>query len=263
MLIRLWPIVIPVATLLAAATARAQVVEEKETEVLKPVADTYDPANSPDLAAAVMRIVELTNELRQQEKAKKVEVNLKLGQAAQYFADYMARTSRYGHKADGNAPDSRAKKYDYEYCIIAENIAYQYSSVGFTTLELAKKFYEGWKASPGHHKNMVDPDVVETGVAIAQGESGYFFAVQMFGRPESMSIEFKITNHSGTVVKYKMGDQTFDLDLRVTRTHQGCRLGDLAFGWSDTDGKEQLVQPKAGDRFVATQEGEAVRIEKE
>ena len=267
MLIRPWPIVIAVASCLASSLVssyvRAQVVEEEETKVLKPVADNYDPANSPDVAEAAARIVVLTNALRQQEKAEKVEVNTELRKTAQYFADYMARTSRYGHQADGNAPDSRAKKYDYEYCIIAENIAYQYSSVGFTTEELAQKFFEGWKASPPHHKNMVDPDVVETGLAIAQGESGYFFAVQMFGRPKSMSVEFEISNRSETAVKYKMGDKSFDLDPRVTRTHEGCRLRDLAFRWSDSDGKEQAVQPSDGDHFAVTQEGETLRLKKE
>ena len=110
---------------------------------------------------------------------------------------------------------------------------------------------------------MVDADVIETGVAIAQSESGYLFAVQMFGRPQSMSVEIKLTNRAETVLKYELGGRTFELDPRVTRTHEGCRLRDLAFRWTDSDGKEQPVEPKAGDHFVVTQQGAALRVEKE
>jgi len=39
---------------------------------------------------------------------------------------------------------------------------------------------------------MLDPDVTEIGVAIAQSEeSQYFYAVQVFGRPKSLSIAFQ------------------------------------------------------------------------
>ena len=110
---------------------------------------------------------------------------------------------------------------------------------------------------------MVNPDVVETGLAIAQGESGYFFAVQMLGRPKSMSVEFQIANEAEKTVKYQMGDKSFDLEPRATRTHQACRLSDLAFRWPDADGKVRLVQPNNGDRFVVTQEGDALRLRRE
>lgn len=38
------------------------------------------------------------------------------------------------------------------YCIVSENIAHQYNSLGFTTEELAEQFVQGWKNSPGHRK---------------------------------------------------------------------------------------------------------------
>jgi hypothetical protein len=48
----------------------------------------------------------------------------------------------------------------------------------------------------------------------------------------------------------------------VTRTHEACRLRDLAFHWTDSEGKEQLVEPSDGDHFVITQEDESLRLEK-
>ena len=97
-------------------------------------------------------------------------VNPDLTDAARDFAAYMARTSRYGHTADGSRPADRAASHGYEYCVIAENIAYAFNSDGYTTEELGKTFVEGWKHSPGHRRNMLDPDVAETGVAVARSE---------------------------------------------------------------------------------------------
>ena len=77
---------------------------------------------------------------------------------------------------------------------------------------------------------MLEPDATETGVAVARNpESGYFFAVQMFGRPKSLAIEFRIANRSGETVRYRVDDQTFDLPPRYTRTHQTCRTSEVTF----------------------------------
>jgi len=264
MLTRPWPIVVVVLGLSAPLFVHAQVVEEDDTEILKPMTETREPANHPDPAEAVRQILARVNQFRDEEKHEKVEMNPTLRKAAQYFADYMARTSRYGHKADGTTPADRAKKFGYEYCIIAENIAYAYDSEGFTTQELAREFFEGWKASPGHRKNMLDPDVLETGLAVAQGaESGYVFAVQMFGRPKSKALEFEIANESPTTVEYKMGERTLTLAPGHTRTHQVCRPRDLAFRWPEKEGEERVVQPRNGDRFIVTKKGDAVELRKE
>lgn len=40
-----------------------------------------------------------------------VDPNPKLTQTAQYFANYMARTNKYGHTADGSRPGERARKH--------------------------------------------------------------------------------------------------------------------------------------------------------
>src|SRR5262249_23921315 len=130
----------------------------------------------PDLAQATKSLIDSTNAFRKEEGRSSVSVNPKLTDTARYFADFMARTNKYGHNADGNRPADRAKKHGYDYCIVLENIAYQYNSRGFTTDELARGLFEAWKNSPGHRKNMLDPDVTETGVAIAHSDkSGYYY----------------------------------------------------------------------------------------
>jgi len=264
MLTRTCPVLLVLAVCFAPVDARAQVIEEDDTEVLKPITRTTEPANNPDSAETAILAVKLTNEFRKQEKLEKVESDQRLKNAAQEFADYMARTNRYGHKANGTSPPERAKKAGYEFCIVAENIAYAYSSGGFTTEELAREFFEGWKASPGHRKNMLDPDVIETGVAISQGDkNGYFFAVQLFGRPKSKALEFKLTNESPSEVEYQMGDRKLTLAPGHTRMHQVCRRRDLEFRFPDASGEAKTVEPRNGDHFIVSRKGDELRLRKE
>ena len=109
-----------------------------------------------------------------------------------------------GWLADGSRPADRAARHGYEFCVIAENIAYAYNSEGYTTEELGATFVEGWKHSPGHRRNMLDPDVSQTGVAVARSEkTGYYYAVQMFGRPRSQAIEFQVSNRTEAEVAYR------------------------------------------------------------
>jgi len=145
------------------------------------------PAQRVDLSGAEKLIVDATNAFRREEGLGAVKSDSALAHAARDFAEFMAHTGRYGHTADGRNPGDRATGNGYGYCLVAENIAYQYNSAGFRTAELARGFVDGWKRSPGHRKNMLDPAATDTAVAVARSAtSGYYYAVQMFGRPKSL-----------------------------------------------------------------------------
>ena len=157
------------------------------------------------------------------------------------------------HEADGSSPSERVNKHDYSPCIVAENIAYEYNSAGFENDELARRFIEGWKKSPGHRKNMLDPDVLEAGMAVAQSkESGKYYAVQVFGRPKSATIEFVIVNESDAKIDYRLDEEKLSLEPRYTRTHELCRASELRFSWTEASGKPESFQPIQGDRFIIT-----------
>lgn len=239
--------------------AFAQMLEERERD--EPAAERpagVPEETTPDLSDTERLIVEKTNAFRQDEQLEPVQPNPKLNETAQYFADFMARTGKYGHTADGQRPSQRASNHGYAYCIVSENIAYQFRSTGFTSDELAERFFSGWKHSPEHRENMVDPGVTEIGLAVARQEgSPTYFAVQMFGRPKSKSISFEVDNRSGTEVKYTVrregSDRTFPLPPRLRRTHQRCRPTQLQFSQPDTtidvqDGATYVVQqsPEGG-----------------
>jgi len=73
--------------------------------------------------------------------------------------------------------------HGYDDCLVAETIANQVRSTGFTADDLVKTFVSGWKNSPERRKNMLDPDVTDIGVAVARrSDSPTYLAVQMFGR---------------------------------------------------------------------------------
>jgi uncharacterized protein YkwD len=215
-----------------------------------------DKTPAPDLAAVSASIVERTNAFRKAEGRTPVPVSEKLKKTAESFADYMARTDRYGHSADGGRPADRAKKHGYDYCIVLENIAYAYNSRGFSADELAGQFTTGWKESPGHRRNMLDPDVTETAVAVARSaKTGYYYAVQLFGRPESAAVEFKVENRAGQEIEYAVGGKSFSLPARYTRTHTVCRPPEVTFRWPGEKAKGPSVRPTAGQKLVVTRDG--------
>ena len=220
--------------------------------------------DAPDLAKAVQQVIDQTNEFRKQEKQPPLQANKELTKAAEYFAGFMAKTGKYGHEADDKKPAERAKEHGYDYCIVLENIAYLYNSEGYTVETLAGGFVKGWKDSPGHRKNMLDPDVTDTGVAIARSEeTGYYYAVQMFGRPKSKVFEFQIKNQSDTEVEYKVGDEEFKLAPRYTRTHQLCRPPEVVFKSPKELAETKPVKLAGGDKVTISGKSGSYEVKKE
>jgi uncharacterized protein YkwD len=238
-------------SLLGAGTARAQILEESERETLRPrLTQQADNAAAPDLVAAAQLIVDRTNAFRRREGSEAVAIDPKLRKATRYFAAFMANTDQYGHHADGNHPAQRASAHGYDYCIVSENIATVYNSTGFTTAALARQFFQGWRDSPGHRANMLAPAVRDTSVSIARSaETGYFYAVQMFGRSESEALLFDITNQADTVVNYEIGERVFSLPPRFTRSHQRCRPTRLTLQWPNGQPGTTL-EPAGGDHLT-------------
>jgi uncharacterized protein YkwD len=225
----------------------AQSVEQSDSDQLRP--DDSVAGQGVQLSQAAQSIVEQTNHFRIRNGRAGLTVDRRLSEAAAYFAGYMARTDEYGHTADGSRPSRRAERFGYHYCIVAENIAYEYSSVGFGQQELARRFVQGWIDSPHHRENMLDRAVTDIGVAVAHSEeSGNWYGVQMFGRPLSTRTRFSIANRSGETVRYSIDGRSFLLRPRYTRTHQRCRPVTIDFGWTDQD--DALVPADGADYIV-------------
>jgi uncharacterized protein YkwD len=217
---------------------------------------------SPDLGDVTHLIVDRTNDFRRGEGREPVGLDPKLSAAARSFAAFMARSDRYGHEADGRTPAQRAQEQGYAYCIILENIASLYSSAGFGAQELANRAMHGWRQSEGHRRNLLDPEVTEIGVAIAQsGTSGTYYAVQLFGRPHSKRIEFRVANPSPVAVEYELNGKAISLPPRATRMHQECRAARLTVR-PPGERHSTSVRPADGDRYEVERLGSGYHLKK-
>jgi uncharacterized protein YkwD len=234
---------------------------------------TGEPAQAPDAAATsrgargvsesqlVDVIFRESNAFRAANDLGPLQINPELTEAARYFARFMARTQQYGHRADGNLPSERAEKFGYEYCFVAENIAYQYDPVSSANNTLATRFLDGWKESSGHRENLLAPLATETGIAIAPGqEAGRWYAVHMFGRPKSAIISFRIANRSDALVKYTAGTREFELPPDHVRTHEGCREVDLDFNFAGSDGDGDTFKAVDGAEYVVERSARGLAV---
>ncbi|MEX1042879.1 MAG: CAP domain-containing protein [Pirellulaceae bacterium] len=245
---------------LGSQRANAQSLEEFHKDYLE------SPAEGPDLSEAEQVILEKTNAFRREHDLPPVEVNDQLTKTAAYFAAFMARTGEYGHTADGNQPSERASLFDYEYCIVSENIAKLRRSAEFTTAELGRGFYEGWLNSPEHRAAMLNPYVTQIGLAIAHDpESDRYYGVQMFGRPRSAAFRFKVINRTAETVSYSLSPpgstedqaQTLELPPQAIRTHLQCRPTSIDWAWTEAADDVQVDQEIA---LVITGEGDNLTV---
>lgn len=212
------------------------------------IAATPSAAAGPDLGQAEQQIVDQTNRLRRGQGLAATNENRKLEAAARGFVQFMARSGQYGHEADGRQPVQRTRAAGYDECQVAENIAFQYHSADFVTPALAEGFFDGWRNSPGHRRNMLDADATETAVAIARSDSGRYYAVQLFGRPASQSIRFEIGNRGPQAVRYALDGKPFELPPRATRTHLQCGVPALRVQLPGNAAPVEM-RPAPGDRL--------------
>jgi len=241
-----------VAATLLPATALGQAAEENVRESTRALVKPARGARVPDLGEVSALVVRRVNALREAERSAPLAIDRRLMAAAEDFAGYMARTDRYGHQADGRRPAERVGKRGYDHCIVSENIAYQFSSAGFTTEELAARLVQGWRDSAGHRRNLLDPDVTDTGVAVLRSEqTGHYYAVQLFGRPKSLATAFRISNESDATIEYETGGRSFSLPPRFARSHEQCRGVELIIAWPDRTERTRL-RPANGDRYSVT-----------
>lgn len=239
------PVLVALLLIGVAAAGAERAVPKRTPPVAVIVKGEKHTANVRD---AIGQLFDGTNSLRKDAGRGPLATHPALTAAAGAFADFMARTDQYGHEADGSDPSARAAKAGYEACIVAENIAYQYLSTGFSTEELVQSLLDAWMDSPGHRANLLSPDVTELGVAIARSNrSGKYYGVQLFGRPRSQSIEFSVRNNTDVVLSYKFEGESQTLPVRTTVRHLVCRPATLEFHWP-------------GRQPATTIEGQAQRV---
>jgi hypothetical protein len=213
----------------------------------------------PDLPQTEMTIVALTNAFRQENKLGSVTPNKELAAAARWFAEYLARTDKFAHEADGREPQDRASAHGYKYCMVAENLARNLDSRGYTAQRLAVEVLEGWKNSPPHRQNLVEADATEIGVSVVRAPDKHpkFVSVQMFGRPETTKVTFSVTNAAQLPVSYTLGREAHVVEPRTIVTHQYCASGKISFdragNWLSGTSIGVSLEPQNGISFTLRQ----------
>jgi hypothetical protein len=198
----------------------------------------------PDLPAAEVAIIEMTNAFRAENKLAPVKQNPKLTAAARAYAKTLTGYRALSHTADGTNPSERVASAGYRYCQVGENLASILDTRGFTASEYAKRAVQGWEDSPGHRKNMLLPFVTETGVGVVRTSASepQYIAVQLFARPEDTKYSFKIMNRAERAVSYSFSGKDNAIAPREIITHTACLPGEITFAgvssrYQATDGK--------------------------
>lgn len=210
---------------------------------------------APD--AVEQLLLHRTNEVRRAEGLSPLRFHPRLQAAAESFAAYMARTERFDHEADGRTPQQRSEAAGYTLCMVAENIAWEFNSRGFSASELSRRFVQGWMESPPHRANLLDPTPRDTGIAVARSaSSGRHYAVQLFARAPADGVEFKVSNPSRRATAYRLDGHRQALPPHTTMTHVECVPPRLVLA-----GEDATRVPSHGDRFVLRTDGAGWRVE--
>lgn len=218
------------------------------------------PTILPELPKVEAAIIEITNSVRTEAKLGVVAVSPQLTAAARAYANLLAASGQFSHEADGSISD-RTQRAGYQHCLVGENLALHQDSRGFQTRALAVSAMEGWLNSPGHRKNIMTADMTETGVAVAKApdKDPKYIAVQLFGRPQSMSIAFQVSNSSSETVSFAFAGKARDLSPHLSITMHACSGGQLTFEKKGAKAFAAKFDAADGTNYVVS--GTPLRVE--
>jgi uncharacterized protein YkwD len=107
------------------------------------------------------RARDLVNAYRKEKGLRPLKLQPALTEAARAHSRDLAKWDRISHfGSDGSNPWDRVKRAGYHARLAAENVG-----TGQITIDEVMK---GWKASPGHNKNLLLADAEHMGVALVQ-----------------------------------------------------------------------------------------------
>ena len=119
------------------------------------------------------QVIDLTNQERAQQGLPALKENWQLSRVARYKSRDMAAKGYFSHNSPTyGSPFNMMRDFNVSYRRAAENIA-----AGQSTPE---QVVNGWMNSPGHRKNILDPNLKQIGVGYAKGGSYGHYWTQMF-----------------------------------------------------------------------------------
>ena len=124
-------------------------------------------------------VINLVNAARQKEGLSQLMENSILDRAAAEKVKDMIARDYFAHTSpNGKTPWFWMEKAGYDYKYAGENLAINFSSV--------ERQHEAWMKSETHRKNILNPNFMQIGVAVARGKvdgEESTITVKMFGTP--------------------------------------------------------------------------------
>lgn len=119
------------------------------------------------------QVIELTNQERAKQGLKPLQADAKLSDVARKKSADMRDQGYFSHQSPTyGSPFNMMKQFGIQYSAAAENIAAGQSS--------ADAVVKAWMESPGHRKNILNPDMTHIGVGYVSGGSYGNYWTQMF-----------------------------------------------------------------------------------
>ncbi|WP_226576545.1 SafA/ExsA family spore coat assembly protein [Halobacillus litoralis] len=126
-----------------------------------------------DIKSVESQVIDLTNQERAKNGLPALKANWQLSRVARYKSRDMANKGYFSHNSPTyGSPFEMMRNFNVSYNRAAENIA-----AGQRT---PQEVVNGWMNSPGHRKNILDPNLRQIGVGYAQGGSYGHYWTQMF-----------------------------------------------------------------------------------
>lgn len=130
----------------------------------------------PDLASLEDLVEAAVNGERERRGLAPLLPSAALREVARAHSEDMAARGFFDHRSpDGASPADRVHGAGIRFSRMSENI--ERSLNADDPVEAAVR---GWLDSPRHRRNMLDPEVVETGVGAAVDEDGFLYFTQIF-----------------------------------------------------------------------------------
>lgn len=170
-----------------------------------------DPVDlkKPDFVLVEQLFQQHLNDLRKEKGLHELKTDLILARAARDQSLYQQKINSVTHdqRIPGKeTPAKRVKSYKGMHSAVGENCLLTWvgkpvrkkdgTTIVITTYaELAADFFNGWKNSPGHYKNMISPLYEYSGLSFAADPySGKVYAAQVFGSRPYVAPHPRIAN---------------------------------------------------------------------
>ena len=162
---------------IAAAALTVVPLTASSAALAAPVAPEGAPAAAAAVPAQVTSegaqyantVLNKVNELRSSMGLQPVTRYQELDAVAQDWSEQQAAANNMSHRPDFTSV------YPQGWTTGSENVAWRTSGGDTGAL-----IFEQWRNSPGHYKNMTDPDVNSIGIGFAQTSDGRWYATQNF-----------------------------------------------------------------------------------